>query len=1136
MKIKLLRLLMVGTKFIIYGITLQCLFLSFMFAKDGLAQNIESVRKVQLEINLQNASLLETFRLIEKRTDFQFAFDKVDLDRNVRINLPQKKGTVADILMEISRQAKLKFRQVNNYINVHKALEKDPVAVEVVIEDISITGKVTSSEDGEGLPGVNVIIKDTSQGTVTDVNGEYKINVPSPETVLVFSSVGYQTEEITVGNKTAIDVTLVPDITALQEIVVVGYGTQRAEAVTGSVASISGDAIREIPSSNITQALQGRLPGVQLSQTDSKPGSSMQIRIRGTRSLNANNDPLIVLDGIPFAGSIADINPNDIKSLDILKDASATAIYGSRGANGVILITTNKGQKGQAPKISYNAYVGAKNIFAKYPMMDGPEFVKLRATANRYSNGTDESDDVNTDWQDLFYRTGITTSHDVGLSGGTEGGSYSFGLGYYLDQAVIPTQQYKRYSLRASIDQEVGKYFRFGLNSNNNYNINEGNQVGIGNVLSNTPISDPYNPDGSLKRVIHMGVDDAFVLTKSVVEGLEDQWLQEGRGYATFNGLYGEVKIPGVQGFKYRVNLGLDFIQDNTGSYTGEGVNSVNETTESTASVDSRYTYHWTVENLLSYDHTFNEKHDLNVVALYSAEQSQYNKSYVSAKDIPSDAFQYYNLGRAEGGITIDPGNDSRGNPYQDYQQWGLESLMARVMYAYNDRYFLSATVRSDGSSRLAPGHKWHTYPAVSAGWNISDESFMQNIPVIDRLKLRVGYGQTSNQAVSPYSTLGLLATRPYNFGDATYATGYYVSQLPNENLGWEYSKTWNYALDFALLKNRLSGTVEYYVTNTKDVLLGVTLPPTSGVNSYTANIGQTQNKGIEISLNGTILDDVNGWTWDAGLNISANHNELVALASGADRDEANAWFVGHNINAIYDYQRIGLWQAEDPYLDVLEKGGNVGMIKVKYTGDFNSDGTPTRQIGPDDRQVMDIEPNFEGGFNTRVAYRGFDLSVIGIFQSGGVLVSTLNGPSSYLNLMTGRRNNIKVDYWTPENTDAKYPDPSGVLSGDNPKYLSTESYFDGTFMKIRTITLGYDFSQGLIKDPNVNMRLYFAVQNPFVMFSDFTKETGLDPETNSYGDQNVATTGGAYQSRILTVGFNTPSTRNYVVGVNLTF
>jgi len=993
----------------------------------------------------------------------------------------------------------------------------------------TVKGNVVD-ETGKALPGVSIRLKDTNSSTISDEHGNYAIQVPGEQAVLVFSFMGYLSQEIEVGNQSTINVNLGLNNAALSQVVVVGYGTQRKEAVTGSVASISGDELRDVPSANVTQALQGRLPGVQLQQTSTRPGATMQIRIRGTRSLTADNNPLIVLDGIPFAGSISDINPNDIKSMDVLKDASATAIYGSRGANGVILITTNRGLVGDRARVSYNAYYGAQTLFSKFPMMNGEEFVALRKAAGIYSNGVDEADDVNTDWQDLMYQTGAVNSHDVGLSGGTQTGSYNVGVGYYQNQGLIPTQQYKRYSMRSSIDQQVGKYVKLGFTTNNNYNISAGNQLGLFGTLASSPILNPYNDDGTLKRTVNTAMGDNYVLTRKVIEDLDEQglWLNETRGFATYNAMYGEVSVPWVEGLKYRVNLGLDFIQSNNGNYTGEGVNNVNPETESTAGISNAHTYHWTVENLLTYDRTFADKHHFNVTALYSAEQQKYNSSSMSAKDIPSDAFQFYNLGQATGEITVDPAN-------QNYNLWGLMSWMGRVMYDYEGRYMVSATVRSDASSRLAKGHQWHTYPAVSAGWNIANESFMKDASWINALKLRVGYGQTSNQAIAPYATLGQLSTRPYNFGDDNYAVGYYVTQLPNADLGWEYSETWNYGVDFALLNNRLSGTLEYYTTNTNDLLLGVGLPPTSGVQSYTANIGRTQNKGFELSLNGTILEGENdGLTWDLGVNLYANRNKLVALASGSTQDVNNAWFVGHNINVIYDYEKIGLWQEGDPYLDILEPGGTVGMIKVKYTGDYNADGTPVRAVGPDDRQVMDVDPDFEGGFNTRLAYKGFDLSMVGFFKSGGLLVSTLYGSGGYLNTLTTRNNNVKVDYWTPENTDAKYPNPAGPLSGDNPKYGSTLGYFDASFLKIRTISLGYDFSRSLLKSSGLQLRGYVTVQNPFVLFSPYHSESGMDPETNSYGDENAAVA--SYPRRILTVGTNAPATRNYVFGLNLTF
>lgn len=997
-----------------------------------------------------------------------------------------------------------------------------------IAQNIMVKG-IVKDNFGEPVIGANVTEKGTTNGMITDLDGNFSLTVQKNAT-LVISYIGYVTQEIAIKGNTNLNITLKEDSKALEEVVVIGYGTARKSDVTGSIASVGGDKLQEMPSTNITYALQNRVAGVDMTQTSSQPGATMQIRIRGTRSLTASNDPLVVLDGIPFMGNLSDINPGDIKSMDILKDASSTAIYGSRGANGVILITTNRGAQGTPAKFTYNGYVGAKSVFSKYPMMDGPKYAEMRKYAGKFENSLDESDDTNTDWQDLLYRTGMVNSHDVSVAGGTNNGSYSFGAAYYKDQGVIPTQNYTRYSLRGSFDQGVGKYFRFGLTTNSNYNITKGSNVGPYSVLNNTPLANPYNADGSLKRTVKLNSqDENFVVTRDVVEDLEDSWLNEKKGFGTYNNLFAEVQCPWVKGLKYRVNLGLNYRSTKGGVFTGEGINSSTADTPSTASLEHTETTNWAVENLITYDRTFG-KHQLNIVGMYSAEETVYTKSHIAARDIPAEYLQYYNLGRAEGNITVNPDN-------WDYQKSGLMSWMGRAMYTYDNRYMLMATVRADASSRLAKGHQWHTYPAVSAGWNIGQESFMDDLEWLDILKVRVGYGQTSNQAVNPYSTWGKLSTRPYNFGPTGYATGYYVSALPNYDLGWEYSSTWNFGLDFTLFGGRLSGTFEYYIQKTSDLLQNVNLPSTSGVSSYVGNVGKTENKGVEFTLNGTILDNHNGWTWDASINISANRNKLTELASGADRDEANNWFVGHPIDAIYDYEKIGLWQEGDPYLDILEPGGNVGMIKVKYTGEYNEDGTPVRQIGPDDRQIISMEPKFTGGFSTRVAYKGFDLNVITAFKCGGKLISTLHHSNGYLNMLTGRRGQVDVDYWTEENTNAKYPKPGGIQSGDNPKYGSTLGYFDASYWKVRNISLGYKFDeQKWLKNFGIqSLRAYVSIQNPFVICSPFHKETGLDPETNSYGNENVAVTSGI-QRRFLTVGTNAPSTRNYLFGINLTF
>ena len=797
-------------------------------------------------------------------------------------------------------------------------------------QNISVSGTVTD-QSGETVIGAAVMVVNSSNGAVTDVDGTYTIQV-SPNATLEVSCIGYKTQLIPVQGRSRIDIVMADDAEQLEATVVIGYGTARREDVTGSIVSMGGENLRAVPAGDITRALDGRVAGVEMTQTNSKPGSSMQIRIRGQRSLSASNDPLIVLDGMPFMGSLSDISTSDIKSMDILKDAASTAIYGSRGANGVIIITTYKGVEGQAPKISFNAY-GTFKVPVKYPMMPRDKYIQMRQMGGQYKNTLDESDTQFTDWQDMFYRNGYTQNYDLNVAGGTKNGSYRFGLTYYNDEAVIPTQGYDRIALNGSVDQKIGNWFRVGITTNTSYTTNTGNQVDLYAVLSKSPLVVPYDADGNLKWRINMPSDnDQYVFDRKRVEDLTAQglYVNESKSIATYNTAYLQFNFPWVEGLSFKTSIGLNYRNSKSGSFTGVGVNA-SATNPNSASWSYNDNFNWTIENLLTFDRYFG-KHHINAVALYSAEQTTYTSQSMSAKNIPNELFQYYNIGSAVASdITVNGGG---------YTQTGLLSYMGRVMYTYDDRYMLSAAVRSDASSRLANGHKWHTYPAVSAGWNIHNEAFMEGARGwLDELKLRVGYGETSNQAINAYATLGRLSTMQYNFADEKYATGYYVSTLPNEELGWEYSQTWNFGLDFGFFQGRLRGTLEYYMVDTKDILLNLGLPSTSGVSSYTANIGATQNRGIELTLNGTILDR-GDWTWTAGLNIYANRNKLVALADGSLRDEGNAWFVGYPLNCIYDYEYDGLWQPGDPYMDILEPSTEVngmkqaiGTIKVKYHG-----------------------------------------------------------------------------------------------------------------------------------------------------------------------------------------------------------
>ena len=1031
----------------------------------------------------------------------------------------------------------------------------------VYAQGLQVSG-VVSDENGEALPGVNVVVKGTTTGMVTDAKGNYSITVPGSDAVLQFTFVGYNPQEITVGNQQVITVTMAESSTAIDEVVVIGYGTARRSDVTGSIVSVGQEIIREVPSANVMNALQGRMAGVEMSVTGNRPGDNMQIRIRGTRSLTASNDPLIVLDGIPFPGNISDINPSDIQSIDILKDASSTAIYGSRGANGVILITTDKRTVGK-PRVTYDGYAGITTMFSRFPMMNGPEFVKYRTDAQ--ANNSDYaawsvSDDqtLDNDWQKLVLKNGYTTSHSLSVSAPTEGGSYSFGASYYKTNGIQPIQSYDRISLRGGFDQQIGKILRIGMTTQNSFSITNGFNINIMyGLLQTNPTLPAYNADGSVRKEQYsLSASSADVNWNPLMYLTnDDERIDQRKAFASYNSAYAEVKI--WDGLKYRINLGGNFRNYNDGSFTtGQpGIWSGALTVQNAgASIGNNHNFNWAVEHLLYYDKVFG-KHSVNAVAMYSAEQTTSYGSSASASGITVDQIQYFNLGLNSNGVTINPAN-------QSYSLRGLISYMGRIAYAYDSRYMLSVTFRSDASSVLSKGNKWHSYPAISAGWNISKEEFMQGFDWLTFMKLRAGYGQTSNQSVDPYGTYGTMSAAYYTIGGSSAIQGFIPNAVPNPNLGWEYSETYNFGLDFSLFNSRISGTIEYYTVSTKDLLLSMQLPSSSGISSrYTTNIGATENKGFELSLNGTIIKNNNGFTWTAGVNLYTNKNKIVKLAGESTRDVGNNWFVGESINSIYEYKKLGIFQLDEELsAPGYYTGARPGTIKIAYNttsvdegggGDvtFDANGSPSRMITGNDRYIIgSTDAKFQGGFNTTLRYKNIDLGIVGAFRHGGLLVSLMHSPNSYLNMLSGRRGQIKVDYWMPDNPTNAYPMAGGGFivrgqgeraNGDSPSFGSTLAYFDGSYLKIRSINLGYTLKPEWLKPVGLsNVRIYVSVNNPFVMCSPYHKETGIDPEPNTYADTRgtTASNSGIIPRRFLGIGYDVPSTRSYILGLNVSF
>lgn len=991
----------------------------------------------------------------------------------------------------------------------------------VFAQTITVRGVVKDASD-ESIIGASVMEEGTSNGIITDVDGNFTLKVSS-QGKLKITFIGYQTQTINVSGRSQINVTLKEDTKVLDEVVVVGYGTQRRSDVTGAIVSVNDKTLKEIPAANMSQALQGRVAGITISQTSTRPGQSGQIRIRGSRSLSASNDPLIVLDGIPFEGGMNDINPGDIKSIDILKDASATAIYGSRGANGVILVTTQRGSTGQA-KVSYNGSYGIKTIAKRYEVFNAEEFLRLREIAGAFTNMDQEEEMIaagkSTDWQDLAYKNGYVTQHDLNVSGGTEKGQYSLGGGFYQETTVLSGQDFARYSLRATIDQEIGKYVKIGLSTQNNYSVTNGESASfMYQLVTMSPIAPAYNEDGSIFKQPVYPNDDYY---NPLLVQDNSSWAQRRKRFSTFNSLYAEVKFTDY--LKYRVNVGLSYRQDNYGHYYGSETPFRNGQV-SEGVVQNGLSTNYTIENLLYFDKTFAKKHKVSATAMFSVQENENNVSYMKATDIVADYMQYYNLGNyneGSGNISIPAGN-------QSYYKTALLSYMLRANYSFDSRYMLTVTGRMDGASVLAKGNKWHAYPAVSAAWNITNEEWAKNIPGVSMLKLRAGYGQTANQAVGAYSTLGALSQNKYNYG-TTNAFGYYVSTLANANLGWEYTNTYNVGLDFYLLGDRLNGSVEWYSQHTYDLLMSQALPATSGVpGNIMRNVGETKNMGMEFTLSGKIID-AKDFQWVMDANIYFNKNEIVKLNSGVEKDESRGWFVGQPINVIYDYKKLGIWQLNEAD-EAAKYNSKPGQVKIE---DYNKDG----KITTDDRYVIGkFDPKFEGGFTSRMNYKDFDFTVVGFFRVGGTLVSTIHQGQSYLNMLQGRRNQIKVDYWTPTNPTNKFPMPDGTDQPTIGDYSGTLGYYDAGFLKIRSMTLGYNVpKEWLQKNLGMNSaRIYFTAQNPFTLFSEYMKEGGVDPEATGTGNQGSGYSG-AIQSRHLTIGLNTPPTRSFIFGLNLSF
>ncbi|MFC0773080.1 SusC/RagA family TonB-linked outer membrane protein [Terrimonas alba] len=959
----------------------------------------------------------------------------------------------------------------------------------VFAQSISVGGKVLSSKESGPLAGVSVTIKGSPEGTTTDDKGNFQISVPGSTAILVFSYQGYLSQEITVANRTSFTIGLEENIKKLDEVIVVGYGQQKRRDVTGAISSVASNALREVPVNSPGQALQGRVAGLYAVTQGYSPGADVTIRIRGNRSFSAGNDPLYVVDGIPISGGLNDINPNDIESMEVLKDASATAIYGSRGANGVILITTRRGKTG-APTVTYDAYIGVVKTLGTADIFNGAEFAEYkresRRTSGKYKDSNKDSSDKAlfepvelksieqgryTDYQDLMLEDGVQQSHQLGVYGGGEQTKYGISIGYFNDKGVVPVQDFTRYTLRLNIDQQIGKRIKVGSSVLGTYSTRNGANLNpIDDALAENPLGVPYDSAGNL---IFLPTTDGL-RTNPLSELVKGAQVDKNKRFRLFASLYGEIEI--LKGLKYRINFGPDIIQNRNGRYIGQFTND-RRGGDPTASTSEDFVFAYTLENIITYNKTFNRKHALNFTGLYGVQTREQEGTNNGVQNVPIQDMQYYNLGAAP--IITGVGSF--------FEKWTILSYMARINYVFNDKYLLTVTGRSDGSSRFASGQKWGFFPSVAIGWNMANENFLSNSNIISNLKLRASYGETANTGINPYQTLGGLGRTTYAF-DNTAAYGYRPVTIPNPSLKWESTGSFNAGIDFGFFNNRITGSVEVYRQNTHDLLMQRQLPITGGYGSILENIGSTRNTGYEVTISTVNIKHKNtegGFSWSTDLNFFQNKEEIVELFGGKKDDIGNGWFIGQPLSVIYDYEKIGIWQTAEKNAAQLFSQ-KPGQIKIK---DQNSDGF----INASDRVILGSNvPKFSGGITNRFSYKGFDLAIFIFARFGNKITSGFHN-GAWMQLQ-GRYNNLKVDYWTETNPTNNYPRPDE--NSERPIYNSTLQYFDGSFIKIRNINIGYNLPERFVNKIGIKgLRFYASAQQPLIFAPYRQKEKGIDPE-----------------------------------------
>lgn len=1078
--------------------------LTFIFVLLGLVTfaNTSYSQLTKLSLKMTDATIQEVFAEIEIQSEFKFAYNSTKLNINRKVNLDVDNQTIGAILDEVLSNQELTYKIVDRYV----VITDKKLISQSKEQTKSIKGIVTDA-DSEPLVGVTVIIKGTTIGTVTDVNGHYEITGVSDKDILVFSFIGMKTQEILIGSQSTINISLAYSSIGIDEVVAIGYGTMKRSDLTGSLSSVSSEDFKSEPVTSFSQALQGRIPGVNIENNSGAPGGNVKIRIRGMNSLKGSNDPLFIVDGVSMNIDISDLNVNDIESIEVLKDASATAIYGSRGANGVILISTKRGRS-ETPVIQLNVNTGISRLAKAYDLMDAGTFAEF---VNVYRPDYFSTEQINkfksvggVDWQDEVFQTGLTQDYQVNMTSGSSKTKYYLSANYLDQEGILLESSEKKYSVRSNISSELSEKInmdfnlfatrREGLNNKGNGGKNSPNWT----AAIYSPTFPVFTDEGAYNRQDNLASPNA-----------ENPYMQLKERYDDYESnsvsLSSKVSIEIVPGLRYDLLAKADFNTYLSAGYRNQYMNS---TTDAYQSESKRLS--WENINILTYDKTIAEDHSFTLTGIFEQSKFIYRGFNARGSDVNPINVGYDNLG-----IAVSQNISSW------HSQSSLRSYAARANYTFKDRYLLTATYRADGTSKFQGDNKWGYFPSIAAGWKVSEEAFLEDAEFLNYLKLRASWGETGNQGIDSYATIAKIAGLNPNFGLGQTFPGSIVTGADNPDLKWETTAQTNFGVDISFLKGRLGITADYFDKKTSDLLHGVSIPSYNGGGTVNKNIGEMENKGFEIVLTAVPVSKEK-FQWDASFNISSYKNKLLSLGNdslivtGANslygNEGAFAIMIDKPLGSFYGYDWQGVYSSSEAS-EAARYGFQPGDNKYR---DINNDGT----INSSDREIIGSAiPDFIWGLDNSFTIGNFNINLFLQGVHGNKVLNTVYASAAtIISDATSITHVDGLDYWTTNNEDASFANPT---SSTGKSFVnSTQFLQDGSFVKIKNIAIAYNLSKKVTNFADIKFTI--SGQNLFT----FTNYKGYDPESSTYsGDTDGAVDIGAY-----------PTARTITLGIQATF